>query len=349
LTFTVAANTFIDVDSPALTYSATLDSGAALPAWLSFNTVTRSFSGTPAAGDVGTLNIMVTASDGSLGADESFALVVNAAPNMAPVASDGNGFTAEDMALNATLPVATDVDSATLTYSLVQPASHGTVSLNPDGSYSYTPQPNYNGPESFTFRASDGSLDSNVATVALTVTPGQRPPPWPQPAPASGAEDTVISGSVAASDVDSATLTYSLVQPASHGTVSLNPDGSYSYTPQPNYNGPDSFTFRASDGSLDSNVATVALTVTPVNDPPVAAAGAASGPEDTVISGTAAASDVDSATTYLQPGAAGRHGTVSVNPDGSYSYTPQLNYFGPDSFSFRASDGRWTPTWPRWH
>jgi VCBS repeat-containing protein len=78
----------------------------------------------------------------------------------------------------------------------------------------------------------------------------------------------VISGTAAASDIDSTLLTYSLVQPASHGTVSVNPDGSYSYTPQLNYFGPDSFTFRASDGTVDSNVATVALTVTPVNDAP---------------------------------------------------------------------------------
>jgi VCBS repeat-containing protein len=170
------------------------------------------------------------------------------------VASTGTASGAEDTVINGTA-VASDIDSATLTYSLVQQAAHGTVSVNANGSYSYTPQLNYFGADSFTFRASDGSLDSNVATVTLTVTP-VNDAPVAVAGTASGAEDTVISGSVAASDVDSATLTYSLVQPASHGTVSLNPDGSYSYTPQPNYNGPDSFTFRASDGSLDSNVAT---------------------------------------------------------------------------------------------
>jgi hypothetical protein len=93
-----------------------------------------------------------------------------------------------------------------------------------------------------------------------------------------------------------ATLTYSLVQPASHGTVSVNRRRQLQLHPggQLNRFGADSFSFRASDGSLDSNVATVSLTVTPVNDAPVAVAGTASGAEDTVISGSVAASDVDS-------------------------------------------------------
>ena len=139
---------------------------------------------------------------------------------------------------------------------------------------------------------------------------------------AAGGEDTVMTGSVAASDIDSSTLTYSPVQPASHGTVSLNPDGSYSYTPGANYAGADSCSLTASDRSLDSNVATVSVTVNPVNDAPVAVAGTASGAQDTVINGPVAASDIDNSTlTYSLVPPAG-HGTVSPTPDGSHSYTP---------------------------
>jgi VCBS repeat-containing protein len=322
-----------DIDSSMLTYS------LVQPA--SHGTVSLnpdgSYSYTPGANYAGADSFSFTASDGSLDSNVATVSLTVTPVNDAPVAVAGTASGAEDTVINGSV-AASDIDSSTLTYSLVQPASHGTVSLNPDGSYSYTPGANYAGADSFSFTASDGSLDSNVATVSLTVTP-VNDAPVAVAGTASGAEDTVINGSVAASDIDSSTLTYSLVQPASHGTVSLNPDGSYSYTPGANYAGADSFSFTASDGSLDSNVATVSLTVTPVNDAPVAVAGTASGAEDTVINGSVAASDIDSSTlTYslVQPAS---HGTVSLNPDGSYSYTPGANYAGADSFSFTASDG----------
>ena len=87
------------------------------------------------------------------------------------------------------------------------------------------------------------------------------------------AEDTTRTGSVTATDVDNDSLTYSLIAGPSHGTVTVSADGAFVYTPAANYNGPDSFTFRANDGQADSNVATVPITLTPVNDPPVATDG----------------------------------------------------------------------------
>jgi VCBS repeat-containing protein len=78
-----------------------------------------------------------------------------------------------------------------------------------------------------------------------------------------------------------------------HGALTFNADGSYSYTPGQDYNGSDSFTFKANDGMLDSNVATVCLTINPVNDAPVADAGSNSGDEDHQIAGQLVATDVD--------------------------------------------------------
>jgi VCBS repeat-containing protein len=83
-------------------------------------------------------------------------------------------------------------------------------------------------------------------------------------------EDTAATGTLAETDVDNSTLTYSVVAGASHGTVTITnaSTGAYSYTPDANYNGTASFSFEASDGSLDSNTATVSVTFTAVNDAP---------------------------------------------------------------------------------
>ena len=162
--------------------------------------------------------------------------------------------------------------------------------------------------------------------------------PVAQDGSASGDEGTTITGAVVASDVDSPSLAYTVVAQVGHGTVTLNQDGSFSYTPEDDYSGSDSFTFKVNDGSLDSNVATVNLTINAVNDAPIAQDGVASGDEDTVITGTVAASDVDSASLTYTLVTQASHGSVTLNQDGSFSYTPEDDYFGSDSFTFMASE-----------
>ena len=153
---TVPANTFSDVDSPTLTYSASLAGGAALPAWLSFNPATRAFSGTPAAGDAGTLNVSVTASDGALSASSGFALAVSALGNRAPVSSNTGVNGTEDTVLNGTLPAATDADGDPVVYALANAAGKGSVVVSPGGGFVYTPNANANGSDSFGFSVADG-------------------------------------------------------------------------------------------------------------------------------------------------------------------------------------------------
>src|SRR6185295_15953730 len=112
-------------------------------------------------------------------------------------------------------------------------------------------------------------------------------------------EDTTITGSVAATDVDGGTLTYSVVQGARDASgnpvsgLTFNPNGTYSFKGPQDFNGTVTFTYKASDGTADSNVATVTLTVSPVDDnvAPAAAAGTGSGAEDTTITGSVQATD----------------------------------------------------------
>jgi VCBS repeat-containing protein len=161
--------------------------------------------------------------------------------------------------------------------------SNGTLNfLKSDGSFRYTPNAGFNGTDSFTYKAKDGTLDSNVATVTITVKFVNDPPKakndsystdeddvLTEPAPGVLANDT---------DADGDPLTAIKVDNTSNGTLTLNSDGSFTYKPNLNYNGPDSFTYMARDGTADSNVATVTITVNPVADPPIADAG----PDQTV-------------------------------------------------------------------
>jgi VCBS repeat-containing protein len=204
-----------------------------------------------------------------LTAAQILGLATDALGNTAPVATADSYSINEDEALNiaaaGVLLNDTDADNEPLTALLVSGAQHGTLALNADGSFSYTPDANYNGLDSFTYKANDGEADSNVATVSLTVTPVNDAPVAVDDSYITN-EDTTLTVAAASvlandSDVDSAALTASLVSGPAHGTVTLNADGSFSYTPDANYNGPDSFTYKAFDGSANSDVPTVSFTI----------------------------------------------------------------------------------------
>ncbi|OGS96054.1 MAG: hypothetical protein A3H31_01020 [Gallionellales bacterium RIFCSPLOWO2_02_FULL_57_47] len=166
---------------------------------------------------------------------------------------------------------------------IVDAPTHGVLTVNADGTFAYTPEANYFGADSFSYRLSDGPLDSNLATVNLTVTAVNDAPVAADVA-VTTAEDTalVIDLYAYATDVDTmlpstsggrgaggeGSFTTTIVTGPAHGVLTQNADGTYSYTPVVNYNGADSFTYRVNDGTLDSNIATVTLAITSVNDAP---------------------------------------------------------------------------------
>ncbi|RUZ16936.1 tandem-95 repeat protein, partial [Mesorhizobium sp. M7A.F.Ca.CA.001.04.1.1] len=225
---------------------------------------------------------------------------------------------------------------------LVTEPTNGTLTLNPDGSFTYAPKANFFGTDSFTYRASDGTAESNIATVALTITPVNDAPVAADDI-AYVAEDGSLVVSILAndSDVDGDALTPVLVSEPTNGTLTLNPDGSFTYAPKANFFGTDSFTYKAFDGTAESNIATVALTITPVNDVPVAADDTASVAEDgtIVVPVLGNDSDVDGDTLTPVLIAGPTNGTLTLNPDGSFTYAPKANFFGADSFTYKASDG----------
>src|SRR5205807_2636563 len=202
------------------------------------------------------------------------------AVNDAPLATAESYTTAEDTSLivNAATGVlanASDIDGDPLTAVLVSGPRSGARRVGRDGSFSYTPAANYNGGDSFVYKINDGTADSNLATVSLTIT-AVNDAPVAAAESHTTAEDTALtvdaaSGLLAqATDIDGDPLTAVLVSGPSHGTLTLNSNGSFTYTPSLNYNGPDSFVYQVNDGAADSNLATVSLTVTAVNDAPAA-------------------------------------------------------------------------------
>ena len=301
-----------------------------------------SYTYTPVANYNGSDSFTFTVSDGSLTSVSATVTITVNPVNDAPVANASTLITDEDIAKDGQL-TGSDVEGSTLTYQLVTNASHGNVVLNPDGSYTYTLAANYNGSDSFTFTVSDGSLTSTAETVMITVNP-VNDAPVANASTLTTDEDIAKDGQLTGSDVEGSTLTYQLVTNATHGNVVLNPDGSYTYTPAANYNGSDSFTFTVSDGSLTSTAATVTITVNPVNDAPVANASTLITDEDTTKDGQLTGSDVEGSTLTYQLVTNATHGNVVLNPDGSYTYTPGLNYNGSDSFTFTVSDGSLTST-----
>src|SRR5207244_4081110 len=241
---------------------------------------------------------------------------------------------AEDTA-KAIVLTATDADGDTLTFSIVAGPLHGALSgVAPN--VTYTPATNYNGADSFTFKANDGMVDSSAATVSLTVT-AVNDAPLANAQSVTLAEDASKAITLSAPDVDGDTLTFRIVGGPAHGALSgVAPN--VTYTPAANYNGPDSFTFKANDGTLNSNVATVTLTVTPVNDAPVATAQSVTTNQDTAKAMTLTATDVDGDTLTYAVVTAPTHGTLSgVAPN--LTYTPAAGHNGPDSFTIKANDG----------
>ena len=216
---------------------------------------------------------------------------------------------------------------------------------------SFTPPLNFDGALTVDVTVTDPAGATATSSFTLDVTPVNDLPLAGSPNTASGAEDTVITGSVPlGSDVETVpgALTYQLVAPVA-GLV-FNPNGTFAYTPAANANGAVSFQYRVVDG--DGGVSTAATTftinVTPVNDAPIAGADAASTAEDTPVTITVLTNDDDGdpelTQTLTVTGASAGHGSITVNGSNQLVYTPDANFNGADTISYVLSDGTTTTT-----
>jgi Ca2+-binding RTX toxin-like protein len=268
--------------------------------------------------------------------------LVNAV-NDTPTVSALSATTNENQVMSSVLR-GSDVDGDALTYAIVSNATNGSVVISNSAvpAFTYTPNSNYNGTDSFTYKVNDGTIDSSTATVTITTSNVDN-----TPAAANGTltatEDTTTTGTLLGTDPDSDPLTYSVVQQASKGTLTITnaSTGEFTYVPNANQSGRDAFSYKVNDGSQDSNIAVVTMTITAVNDAPVAASGTLRINEDTAASTHLLGADVEGDSLTYSIVSNGSLGTAAITnaANGAFTYTPNSNASGTDTFTYRVNDG----------
>ncbi|MCA9188091.1 MAG: tandem-95 repeat protein, partial [Planctomycetales bacterium] len=312
-----------------------------------------SFTYDPDAGFHGADTFTYRINDGdNLSDPATVTILVNSRPNA--IADNYEVDEEQLLSVNAATGVLsndTDADSDTLTATVLDTPSNGAFSFMNNGSFTYTPLAEFNGTDTFTYRVSDGLSTSDVVTVTITVRPVNDPPV------AAANSYNLDEGSVLVvnaaggvltndSDVDAtAPLTAVLVQDVQHGTLVLASDGSFTYEPDSGYSGTDTFTYRASDGTDESAETAVTLSILTVNDPPVAANDAYSTAANTELQLSGAAglllndSDPEGNSLTASIVTPPAHGTLALTGTGAFLYTPDTDFSGTDTFTYRVNDG----------
>ena len=284
--------------------------------------------------------------------------------NDAPVAADDSYVVDEDNVLSTTLSIDdlllndSDVDGDTLTVNTtpIVDVVNGTLVLGTDGTFTYTPNADFHGGDSFTYEIGDGNGETAQATVNITINPVNDNPV------ATGEifsvdEDAVLSTTLSVDDLllndtdvdgDALTVNATPIVDVTNGSLVLATDGTFTYTPNPDFHGSDTFTYEISDGNGGTAQAVVNITINPLNDAPVANPDNYATDEDIVLSTTLSVDDLllndsdvdgDTLTVNTTPIVDVVNGTLVLGTDGTFTYTPNADFHGGDSFTYEISDG----------
>jgi len=287
------------------------------------------------------------------GLESTARVAVDVVPNTPPVVTGESLAIDEDsiavIGSDTLLANDYDLDGQTLTIASVGNASHGTVSLDADGSIRFVPEQDFNGEAGYDYLVDDGFGGTGQGTVRVTVTPVNDAPLVNGERIANGSEDAVqliLADALLANDhdVDGDGLRLAAVANARHGSVNLNADGDVVFRPDPDFNGTASFEYTVSDGQGGYATATAEVNIAPVNDNPTAGADGLAAREDTrrvIGAGELLRNDhdVDGDTLSITSVSGAAHGRAYLS--GSHVvYEPARDYAGSDSFSYTVTDGR---------
>jgi VCBS repeat-containing protein len=301
------------------------------------------------------------ANDGTSDSNVATVSITVTSENDVPIANPDSYTVAEGGTLNiaaaGVLINDTDADLDPLTVGDPRsnsPTTNGTLTLNVDGSFTYTHDGSETTSDSFTYAANDGTSDSNVATVSITVT-SENDVPIANPdsyTVAEGGTLNIAAAGVLINDTDADLDPLTVGDPRSNspttnGTLTLNVDGSFTYTHDGSETTSDSFTYAANDGTSDSDVATVSITVTSENDVPIANPDSYTVAEGGTLNIAAAGVLINDTDADLDPLTVGdprsnsptTNGTLTLNVDGSFTYTHDGSETTSDSFTYVANDG----------
>ncbi|MEK0339812.1 MAG: Ig-like domain-containing protein [Nitrosopumilus sp.] len=240
----------------------------------------------------------------------------------------------------------TNTQSDTFSAIIFTDVGFGTLILNSDGSFTYQPNQDFDSTDSFSYVANNGTQNSNEATVTLSVNPINDAPTASDDSYTISEDSTLVIVAPGVidndSDVDEDSLSSLIDTSTNNGILVLNSDGSFTYTPNANFVGSDSFTYHVNDGTLDSNIVTVDITVSSENDAPVAQDDQAETQQNVPVLIDVLENDFDveddSLNVLLIVDPLQTKGTVELD-DAKVLFTPNLDFVGDTTFSYVVSDG----------
>lgn len=311
---------------------------------------TGAFWGHPSGGYTGLDSFTYRVMESRGGPVKSTVIINIGGINQTPVAANDSFVTAPNIPVgvprvNSILLNDNDPDSDPLRIfnvaSLVAGPSHGTVTLRLDGSFRYVPDNNYAGTDIFTYSNCDGEGACSQATVSITVLANTTPLAY------DDYTDVVFNNPAAGnvlpndSDPDGNTLAAALVSGPANGTVLLNTDGSFTYTPGSDYSGPDHFVYQLCDNNIPSFCDTaVAFFFVAGNSRPFAARDSIYAEVNDPVTGNVLTNDTDTEGDDLVSFLLANplNGYIVLNANGSFTYTPNNYYSGLDSIIYKVCD-----------
>jgi len=255
--------------------------------------------------------------------------------NDPPVANPQTVVTDEDKPVSITL-TGSDPDGNVITFEVVNNPLNGTV-LGTTSIVTYRPNPDFNGTDKFTFIAKDFFLKSEPAEVIINVSP-VNDPPTADSLSLTIEEDTPINVTLTGKDIDGDEIAFKLISQPRNGTLS-GEIPNLIYTPNANFYGDDSFTFSVSDGTVESQPATVSINITPVNDPPTANSQEIETKPNIPVTIILTGVDVDDPIGIYRIIKQPENGQLSGSVP-TITYIPNQGFYGKDEIHFKVSDGK---------